>query len=110
MIIKKYRLNFNQIRIGNFYQVFRGQYLAVKKAPNNLLFARLGVFINSRTSSKAIERNRLKRMVSGFYNQNHYFFKEKAGNDWLIFFLTSAEKIFNNKKAFYKELNYVLHL
>jgi len=67
----------NRIRLKNhFDQVFkRGssfyyKILGFKIYDNNLDFSRLGVIVSNKVSKKAVNRNRLKRIIRDFFQDN----------------------------------------
>lgn len=75
-----------------------------KTAPNNVSYNRLGVIIG-KSSGSAVERNRLRRTISSFFEKNPGFLlKQQAkGKDIVIIASPSAGKL--NSKELREEIS-----
>ncbi|TSC89787.1 MAG: Uncharacterized protein G01um10143_277 [Parcubacteria group bacterium Gr01-1014_3] len=62
MLAKKYRLPV-QIALKKRYRSLKSSYFSVKILPGDLEYSRFGVVISKKTAKKAVDRNRLKRIV-----------------------------------------------
>ena len=65
----------NRIRLKNDFdrvfkhgQSFYNQKIGVKFLENNSDFSRLGIIVSNKVSKKAVERNRLKRIIRDFFH------------------------------------------
>ena len=67
-----------------------GQYLFLKKHPNNLEFSRFGVIISTRFDKRAVYRNQLKRLIFDFFQSN--LNKISLGYDYLVIIKPASAK------------------
>ncbi len=62
MLSKKQRLPI-QLFLGKRGKLLKSSYFLVKTLPGELNYSRFGVVISKKTAKKAVDRNRLKRIV-----------------------------------------------
>lgn len=87
----------NRIRLKNdFDRVFKcgssfyNEKIGVKFLENNSDFSRLGIIVSNKVSKKAVERNRLKRIIRDFF---YLKIKEiKPNKDFVVIVLPKIDK------------------
>jgi ribonuclease P protein component len=110
MISARYRLNVSFTDRG-FKPFFRGSFFALKKRLNGLDHSRIGVVLSKKYSKKATARNRIKRDIFRFFQENRQFLeKYPEPSDIVFILLTTENQMKDNKEAFTKELTNVLSL
>ena len=110
MINPRYRLNVSFTDRG-FKPFFRGSFFALKRKLNGLDHSRIGVVLSKKYSRKATSRNRIKRDIFRFFQENRQFLdKHPDSSDIVLILLTTENQIKDNKEAFTKELKNVLSL
>lgn len=82
---------------------FSNKFLTLKVVKNNLFFSRFGFVVSKKISKKAIERNRIKRLMSEFIRLS----QKEIKPDLDIIFITKPEirgKKFKEIKEFMEKL------
>lgn len=82
--------------------------ISLKKVSNNLLETRIGFVVEKKFFKKAVERNRIKRILRDFARKNIH--KMPAGFDAIIFYKSKDKKIDSKKitsdlEKLYKKTN-----
>ncbi|PIP28153.1 MAG: ribonuclease P protein component [Candidatus Moranbacteria bacterium CG23_combo_of_CG06-09_8_20_14_all_35_22] len=98
MLPKKNRLlllkDFEEIRRASYF--FSSGCIALKTKKNTVQVSRFGFSIGIKFSSKAVERNRLKRQLREIIRKN--INRIKTGQDMVIFVNKTKEKEFSSEK------------
>lgn len=76
-------------RVLNLGQTSSGEFFILKHVPNDLSFSRFGLIVSTKVSSKATDRNRLRRQVSEIVRLN--LERIKTGFDVVIVFKRLAK-------------------
>lgn len=76
-------------------KAFKGGFLVIKSALNNKKFSRFGFVVSLKVSKKAVERNRIKRILREVFKKR--INKIKGGFDIVVISLPGIEKQ-NHKK------------
>lgn len=100
-MLKKYRFFKNQRLSGKpaFSRVFdagnrQSSYaITLLNAPNSLEYARFGFIVSKKVSKKAVERNRVRRVIRESLRQR----SDLAGYDWVILARYQAADCDNDK-------------
>jgi ribonuclease P protein component len=110
MINAGYKFNIS-LAFRDFKPFYRGRFLLIKRKDNNLTNSRIGVLLSKKNSKKAVQRVWIKRTIFSFFKENKTFLdKYDPKSDFLIFILTTASDIKDNKEAFIKELKDVISI
>ena len=99
MLAKKYRLPV-QIALKKRYRSLKSLYFSVKVLPGELEYSRFGVVISKKTAKKAVDRNRLKRII---YDLAGAHKDDISVGDYIISILPPAASLSKDelKKEFY---------
>ncbi len=108
MISAKYKFNVSSaVKGGNIF--YKGKFLLIKIKNNNLQHSRVGVSTSLKTSRYATKRNKLKRIIYCFFQENKGFLDNfNPPSDFLIIILAINLKIEDNKETFLQELKNVI--
>ena len=97
MLPKKNRLrkkdDFQKVYQKGFFSAFGD--ISLKKLPNNLSMTRIGFIVEKKIFKKAVERNRIKRILRDFFRKN--IFKITPGLDVVIFYKSKDWEIDSKK-------------
>lgn len=82
--------------------------ISLKKVSNNLLFSRIGFIVEKKFFKKAVERNRIKRILRAFSGKN--ISQISKGLDVVIFYKSKdreidSKKITSNLEKLFKRTN-----
>ncbi len=110
MLRRRYKLNIS-LAPKNLNRFYKGRLITAKSVQNSLLFSRIGVSISKRYSLKAVERNRIRRVIQAFFTENEAFLTEKQPyRDILISVLTPEDKKQDNEQSILSELKNVISI
>jgi len=97
MLSKKQRLPI-QLFLGKKGKLLRSSYFSVKILPGELKYSRFGVVVSKKTAKKAVDRNRLKRIV---YDLAGAYKDDILAGDYIISILLPAAGL--SKKSLKEE-------
>jgi len=89
MLAKKYRLP-----VQNFVKK-RGEskkteYFHIKRFPTNNVYSRFGIVVGKKINKKAAERNKKKRIISSFFEENY---KKIKNGDFIIISMPAINEL-----------------
>lgn len=105
MIHAKYKLKITSVVLKDAKIFHRGKFLLTKIKQNNRLYSRVGVVLSRKTSSSAVVRNNIKRVIYRFFQENKVFLDNfNPPSDFLIIILAINLKLRDNKEDILREL------
>jgi len=112
MLKKRYRLPI-QFVVNKKAKILKNSYFLIKIFSNNLNIYRFGVVVSKKVSSKAVERNKFKRLIFSeiekqikLSQSGERKIRHRTGRDFLIIISPNIKKI--DSLEFKKQLNELL--
>jgi len=110
MISARYKLNIS-LALRDFKAFYKGKFFSVKRKENGLKVSRVGVVISKKFSRSAVKRNKIRRSIFRFFQENKTFLlRFNPPSDFLVIVLTTTSEIEDNKEILTKELKNVISI